>query len=117
MTDICRNMKLSQSCREIENGECKIMIKVSKEELRTESAESRKTNKRKSDMCIKLPMNKQEMLNVNGIGESKYEKYEERFIEKLRDFTKGEKMKLYYEEASAEQESESRQIMPGRWQA
>ena len=46
------------------------------------------------------------MLNVNGIGESKYEKYGERFIEKLLEFTQGEEMKLYYEEAVAEQELE-----------
>lgn len=136
-------LKLSQSCREIESGERKIFIKISKEELQTEPTANRKTNKRKSDvltskglelfdilrelrlslareeavppyiicsdktltdMCIKLPMNKQEMLNVNGIGENKYEKYGEHFIEKLKEFTGGEIMKLYYEDALAEQQ-------------
>ncbi len=136
-------LKLSQSCREIQEGERQVFIKVSKEELQTQAAETKKTSKRKSDlltskglelfdilrefrlslakeeavppyiicsdktltdMCIKLPKNKQEMLNVNGIGESKYEKYGERFIEKLKEFTHGEEMILYYEEALAEQE-------------
>lgn len=54
------------------------------------------SDKTLTDMCVKLPRNKQEMLNVNGIGESKYEKYGERFIEKLQEFTQGEEMKLYY---------------------
>lgn len=136
-------LKLSQSCREIQNGERQVFIKVSKEELQTQTTETKKASKRKSDlltgkglelfdvlrefrlalakeeavppyiicsdktltdMCVKLPKNKQEMLNVNGIGESKYEKYGERFIEKIREFTHGEEMTLYYEEALIEQE-------------
>lgn len=146
-------LKLSQSCKEIIDGERKIYIKVSKEELQTDSTENRKTSKRKSDvltskglelfdilrefrlslareegvppyiicsdktltdMCIKLPMNKQEMLNVNGIGESKYEKYGERFIGKLREFTGGEILKLYYEDALDEQDILSTEIQPAK---
>lgn len=72
------------------------------------------SDKTLTDMCIKLPKNKQEMLNVNGIGESKYEKYGERFIEKLQEFTQGEEMKLYYEEAVAEQESGSLDAAVGK---
>lgn len=32
------------------------------------------------DMAVKVPVNKQEMLNVSGVGENKYNKYGERFI-------------------------------------
>ena len=35
------------------------------------------------DMCVKLPHNKQEMLNVNGVGENKYARYGERFLEEI----------------------------------
>ncbi len=37
-------------------------------------------------MCILLPENKSEMLRVSGVGEAKYEKYGERFIEIIRDY-------------------------------
>ncbi len=35
------------------------------------------------DMCVKLPKNREEMLQVSGVGEVKYEKYGERFLEKI----------------------------------
>lgn len=35
------------------------------------------------DMCVRIPQNKSEMLNVSGVGEAKYEKYGERFIEAI----------------------------------
>lgn len=56
------------------------------------------------DMCVRLPMNREEMLNVAGVGERKYEKYGERFLNCIRDYTGGEKEKLYFgekEEAEA----------------
>ncbi|MDD6573227.1 MAG: DNA helicase RecQ [Thermoflexaceae bacterium] len=37
------------------------------------------------DMCIRLPKTLQEMLNVNGVGENKLEKYGERFLEVLQN--------------------------------
>lgn len=49
------------------------------------------------DMCIKLPLTKEEMLDVNGIGENKYNKYGNKFIELIKDFTGGKKEILYYE--------------------
>lgn len=39
------------------------------------------------DMCIKLPVNKASMMNVSGVGAAKYEKYGERFIEAISEFT------------------------------
>lgn len=38
------------------------------------------------DMCIKLPTNRQAMLNVSGVGEAKYGKYGKRFIEAVTAF-------------------------------
>lgn len=35
------------------------------------------------DMCVKKPTNKDEMLNVSGVGEHKFAKYGERFIEAI----------------------------------
>ena len=40
------------------------------------------------DMCIKCPMNKEEMLNVSGVGENKFYKYGQRFIDEIADFMK-----------------------------
>lgn len=36
------------------------------------------------DMCAKKPANKEDMLNVSGVGENKYERYGQRFIEALK---------------------------------
>ena len=35
-------------------------------------------------MCILKPGNREEMLKVSGVGEFKYEKYGERFLEELK---------------------------------
>ena len=48
-------------------------------------------------MCVKLPMNREEMLNVAGVGERKYEKYGERFLNRIQEYTGGKKEKLYFE--------------------
>lgn len=42
-------------------------------------------------MSIMLPKNKQEMLNVSGVGEVKYQKYGERFVEVIVSYTKNKK--------------------------
>ncbi|NLK03332.1 MAG: DNA helicase RecQ [Clostridiales bacterium] len=57
------------------------------------------TDKTLIDMCIKLPYNKTEMLMVNGVGDHKYEKYGQLFIDAIYRFTGGEKQKFYYEGA------------------
>lgn len=61
------------------------------------------SDKTLTDMCVKVPANKQEMLKVNGIGENKYEKYGERFIEEIQKFTKGSKDGLHYESVGTEE--------------
>ena len=38
------------------------------------------------DMCVKAPQDKRTILNVSGVGEAKYEKYGERFIEAITAF-------------------------------
>jgi ATP-dependent DNA helicase RecQ len=48
-------------------------------------------------MCVKLPFTREEMLAVNGVGESKYDRYGERFIQSIVDYTDAVKEKLYFE--------------------
>ena len=62
------------------------------------------SDKTLTDMCIKLPFNKEEMLNVSGIGENKYQKYGESFIEAIKNYMGGEKISLCYENALQESE-------------
>lgn len=54
------------------------------------------SDKTLTDMCIKMPFTKEEMLNVNGIGENKYEKYGERFMKLIKEYSGGRKEVLYY---------------------
>ena len=56
------------------------------------------TDKTLVDMCVKLPLSPQEMLQVNGMGEYKVEKYGEDFLETIREFTQGRREVLYYTE-------------------
>ena len=39
------------------------------------------------DMCIRLPLTREEMLEVNGMGEKKVKQYGEQFLEKIRNAT------------------------------
>ncbi len=41
------------------------------------------------DMCIRIPLTQEEMLEVNGMGARKMEQYGYRFLEKIRDVTGG----------------------------
>lgn len=49
-----------------------------------------------TDMCIRLPFEWEEMLAVTGVGENKFEKYGERFLEEIRIYTGGVKEKFYF---------------------
>lgn len=40
------------------------------------------------DMCAKMPTTKSDMLNVSGVGENKYSKYGERFIDVIKEHVK-----------------------------
>ena len=46
------------------------------------------SDKTLADMCARLPVMKEEMLRVSGVGEHKFEKYGERFISVIFDFVK-----------------------------
>ncbi len=38
------------------------------------------------DMCVKVPQNKQEMLNVSGVGANKFDKYGKRFLDEISSY-------------------------------
>jgi ATP-dependent DNA helicase RecQ len=59
------------------------------------------------DLCIKVPSTEQEMLTVTGIGEHKFEKYGQTFIEAIHKFTQGDRAGLCYEQVQEEPPSKS----------
>ncbi|MDE5782216.1 MAG: HRDC domain-containing protein, partial [Lachnospiraceae bacterium] len=63
------------------------------------------SDKTLTDMCVKQPFTKEEMLNVNGIGENKFNKYGNEFINAVKEFTGGKKQVLSYE--SVEEHSDN----------
>lgn len=50
------------------------------------------------DMCIRVPFDKKEMLKVTGVGENKFNRYGERFLESIREYTGGIREKFYFGE-------------------
>lgn len=56
------------------------------------------SDKTLTDMCVKVPLNREEMLNVTGVGQNKYERYGEKFIEFIREFSGGVHQVYYFEE-------------------
>lgn len=56
------------------------------------------SDKTLADMCVKLPFSREEMLQVNGVGENKFTRYGERFIKEIENFTGGVREKLYFGE-------------------
>lgn len=63
------------------------------------------SDKTLTDMCVKLPFTKEEMLAVSGVGENKYEKYGQAFIEAILKYTNGQKTGYYYEEEHSVEET------------
>ncbi len=51
------------------------------------------------DMCVKAPLEKQEMMMVNGVGENKYARFGERFLAAVREYTGGVREKYYFGDA------------------
>ena len=43
------------------------------------------------DMCVKIPLTKEEMLTANGMGARKLEQYGEAFLYCIRDITNGDR--------------------------
>ena len=60
------------------------------------------SDKTLTDMCVKLPFYKEEMLTVSGVGENKYQKFGQRFLKAIEGFTNGKKEILHYEEIPEE---------------
>ncbi|MDE6517656.1 MAG: HRDC domain-containing protein, partial [Acetatifactor sp.] len=53
------------------------------------------------EMCVCLPFDKGEMLEVSGVGERKYERYGDAFLSAIREFSQGRKEKTYFGEQGA----------------
>lgn len=66
------------------------------------------SDKTLTGMCVRTPLNKEEMLLVTGVGENKFEKYGEEFLQAISAFTGGKKEKLYYGEIEDKAESKSK---------
>ncbi|SHO46136.1 ATP-dependent DNA helicase RecQ [Anaerocolumna xylanovorans DSM 12503] len=64
------------------------------------------SDKTLTDMCVKLPLNQNEMLTVTGVGENKFKKYGNEFLEAILKFTGGSKESLSYEQAADQQKAE-----------
>lgn len=60
------------------------------------------SDKTLTDLCVKLPFDKDEMMMVSGVGENKFEKYGQQFIHVILEFTKGKKEVLCYEQPKEE---------------
>lgn len=58
------------------------------------------SDKTLTDMCVKTPSNKEEMLAVHGVGENKFQKYGERFLAAIAEFSNGVPEKYYFGELS-----------------
>lgn len=50
------------------------------------------------DMCVRVPFDKKEMLKVTGVGENKFNRYGERFLDSIREYTGGVREKFYFGE-------------------
>ena len=50
------------------------------------------------DLCIRAPKSREEMLKVSGVGEHKFQRYGQAFLEEIREFTQGKEEKLYFGE-------------------
>ncbi len=50
------------------------------------------------DMCVRAPLSKSEMMKVTGVGENKYERYGERFLHAVFEYTGGVREKFYFGE-------------------
>lgn len=50
------------------------------------------------DMCVRVPLDKKEMLKVTGVGENKFNRYGERFLDCIQEYTGGVREKFYFGE-------------------
>lgn len=64
------------------------------------------------DMCVKVPHTKAEMLNVNGVGENKYEKYGQLFLEEIKGFEEEHPGVVISERGDEEEQEEHKDAVP-----
>ena len=50
------------------------------------------------DMCVKVPLDREEMLTVSGVGDNKYARYGERFLNVIKEYTGDMHEKFYFGE-------------------
>ncbi len=50
------------------------------------------------DLCVKAPFYRDEMMKVTGVGENKFERFGERFLKVIYDYTGGVREKFYFGE-------------------
>lgn len=74
-------------------------------ELRTEIAKEENlppyiifADKTLVDMCVRVPFDKKDMLKVTGVGENKFNRYGERFLHSIMEYTGGVREKFYFGE-------------------
>lgn len=48
------------------------------------------------DMCVKVPLGRNDMLTVSGVGENKFARYGERFLGEIQTYTGGIREKFYF---------------------
>ena len=48
------------------------------------------------DMCVKVPLGRNDMLTVSGVGENKFARYGERFLNEIQTYTGGIREKFYF---------------------
>ena len=48
------------------------------------------------DMCVRQPFCKDEMLAVSGVGENKYSKYGQKFLNRIKEFCNEKKEKMTF---------------------
>ncbi len=69
------------------------------------------SDKTLTDMCIKQPLSKVEMLRVTGVGEHKFEKYGQSFLEAMEEYTQGKKETMSYEQPGEEAEPKRKRTL------
>lgn len=66
------------------------------------------------DMCVKVPKNQEEMLAVSGVGENKYLKYGQRFLDEIRVFLTGSPDEVLSIEQEDQSEAEEKIVNAGQ---
>ena len=66
------------------------------------------------DMCVKTPSNRDEMMNVNGVGVNKFDKYGQRFLDEIEKYVNSNNDVVLSLQLDTEQNEEKRNTVPRR---